>query len=219
MSTVSYQQDVETLIGQLKGMFPEDKFAVFNHDAQQLAAAHTSPLVAKPGDRARDFSLPNAHGNQVRLQALIEQGPLVLTFYRGVWCPYCNLYLKLLQQILPQIKQAGGSMVAISPMNPDNSKATIETSELEFEVLSDIGNKVARQYTRVFKNADEPIKAMSELGYDFYSFYDDKAPELPVSATFIIAPDGIIKFAESEGGDYRKRTEPEKILDILKTMK
>jgi len=219
MSTVSYQQDVEALIGQLKGMFPEDKFAVFNHDAQQLAATHTSPLVVKQGDRAADFSLPNANGNQVRLQDLIKQGPLVLTFYRGVWCPYCNLHLKLLQQVLPEIRQAGANLVAISPMNPDNSKGTIETSELEFEVLSDAGNQVARQYTRVFKNADEPIKAMSELGYDFYSFYDDRSAELPVSATFIIAPDGSIVFAESEGGDYRKRTEPEKILSALRSMK
>ncbi len=219
MSTVSYQRDVEELIGQLKGMFPEDKFAVFNHDAQQLAAAHTSPLVVKQGDRAADFSLPNAHGKQFRLQDLIDQGPLVLTFYRGVWCPYCNLHLKLLQQILPQIRQTGANLLAISPMNPENSKGTIETSELEFEVLSDVGNKVARQYTRVFKNADEPIKTMGELGYDFYSFYDDRSAELPVSATFIIAPDGIIKFAESEGGDYRKRTEPEKVLSVLKSMK
>ncbi|VAW69650.1 AhpC/Tsa family protein GSU0066 [hydrothermal vent metagenome] len=223
MSTVinppSYKENVSELIGQLKGMFPEDKFAVFNNDANQLAQAHVSPLSVKRGDLAPDFSLPDVEGNSVKLQDLLAAGPLVLTFYRGVWCPYCNLHLKLLQQILPEIKGAGANLVAISPMNPDSSKGTIETGELEFKVLSDPGNKVARQYTKVFKNADEPINTMAELGYDFYSFYDDRSAELPVSATFIIASDGVIGFAESEGGDYRKRTEPRKILDALESIK
>ncbi|VAX13089.1 hypothetical protein MNBD_GAMMA24-1896 [hydrothermal vent metagenome] len=94
----------------------------------------------------------------------------------------------------------------------------MESNALEFEVLSDAGNKVARQFTRVFKNADEPISSIAELGYDFYSFYDDKSVELPVSATFIIAPDKRVIFAESEGGDYRKRTEPQLILEALQSI-
>ncbi|HHJ35796.1 MAG TPA: AhpC/TSA family protein [Gammaproteobacteria bacterium] len=215
----SYKEDVAELIGQLKGMFPEDKFAVFNNDARQLEQTHVSPLRIKRGDTAPDFTLPNAEGKPVSLQSVLAKGPLVLTFYRGVWCPYCNLHLKLLQQILPEIRAAGASLMAISPMNPDNSKGTVETNELKFEVLSDAGNQVSRQYTTVFKNADEPIAAMSDLGYDFYSFYDDRSAELPVSATFVVASDGQVVFAESEGGDYRKRTEPVVILDALNSLK
>jgi peroxiredoxin len=219
LSLPSYKNDVNELIGQLKGMFPEDKFAVFNNDAKMLEQTHTSPLALNKGDQAPDFSLPNAEGEIIKSQELLAKGPLVLTFYRGVWCPYCNLHLKLLQQILPEIKQAGANLVAISPMNPDNTKGSVETNELEFEVLSDVGNKVTRQFTKVFKNAEEPISAMADLGYDFYSFYDDKSAELPVSATFIITSNGQVAFAESEGGDYRKRTEPGKILDALQAIK
>jgi len=214
----TYKENVNELIGQLKGMFPADKFAIFNDDAKQLNRTHTSPLSIKSGDRAPNFSLPNAHGKIINLQDLLTQGPVVITFYRGVWCPYCNLHLKLLQEMLPEIKHAGANLIAISPMNPDNAKGSVETNELEYEVLSDAGNKVARQFTTVFKNSAQAIQAMADLGYDFYSFYDDKSAELPVSATFIISAEGVIAFAESEGGDYRKRTEPSVILDALKAL-
>jgi len=211
----TYKTSLNDLVAQLKDMFPADKFAVFNNDADQLGRTHTSPLAINRGDRVADFSLPNADGKIINLQDLLKQGPVVLNFYRGVWCPYCNLHLKLLQDFLPQIKQVGATLLAISPMNPDSAKASIDTNQLEYEVLSDAGNKVARQYTRAFKNAEEPIQTMADLGYDFYSFYDDKSAELPVSATFIIGSDSIATFAESEGGDYRQRTEPTVIINAL----
>ncbi len=214
----SYSENLEELVGQLKGMFPEDKFKVFNDDANRLARNYQSPLVLKKGDKAPLFELPNAQGKPVSMADLLAKGPVVLTFYRGAWCPYCNLHLKLLQQVIPEMAKVNASMVAISPMNPDSSQAIIEANELQFEVLSDAGNKIARQYTQVFRNADESINAMSDLGYDFYSFYDDRTAELPVSATFIISSDGIVSFAESEGGDYRLRTEPAKILQALKSI-
>ncbi len=209
------KKNSNNLIDPLKGMFAEDKLGIFNNDAEKLAQKHPSPLAVKSAERAPCFSLPNADGKTINLQDLLVQGPVVLNFYRGAWCPYCNLHLKLLQDILPQIKQAGASLLAISPMTPDNSKASIENAELQYEVLSDASNKVARQFTRVFRNADEPIQAMADLGYDFYSFYDDRSAELPVSATFIISPEGIVTFAESEGGDYRKRIQPAAILSAL----
>jgi len=211
----AYKTSLNDLVDQLKDKFPADKFAVFNNDADQLGRTHTSPLAIHCGDRAVDFSLPNANGKTVNLQDLLKQGPVVLNFYRGVWCPYCNLHLKLLQDFLPQIKQAGANLVAISPMNPDSAQASIDTNQLEYEVLSDAGNEVARHYTRVFKNAEEPIQTMADLGYDFYRFYDDKSAELPVSATFIISSEGVVTFAESEGGDYRQRTEPADIINAL----
>jgi len=214
----SYKKDVKNLISELQGVFPAEKLAVFNNDAAQLGKDHSSPLKIARGDKAPNFKLPNAFNKIVDLSALLLKGPVVLTFYRGVWCPYCNLQLKMFQQILPEIKKRGASLVAISPMNPDNSIATIEASELEFEVLSDDKNRVARQFTSVFKNADEPIQAMSDLGFDFYSFYDDNSAELPVSATFVIDQDAHVLFAKSEGGDYRQRVEPKEIVDILNTL-
>jgi len=210
-----YKDEVKTLIGQLEGMIPQEPFQTFDADAKQLAASHGAPLKLKVGDKAPLFTLPNAKGEQIQLANFLEQGALVLTFYRGIWCPYCNLQLKLLQEALPQISAAGANLVAISPMNPDNSLGAIKENELTFEVLSDVGNKVARNFTTVFKNSAAAINAMNDLGYDFYSFYDDKSAELPVSAVFVINKSGEVIFAKSEGGDYRERVEVQEVLEVL----
>lgn len=211
----SYQSQLEGLLQQLPTMLPEDKLAVFHHDADEMGAAYTETLKLKTGDKAPDFSLPNAKGEQVALSALLKQGKVVLTFYRGVWCPYCNLQLKLYQQILPQIRRAGARLVAVSPMSPDNSQAMIDGNALQFDVLSDAGNKVAQGYTRVIQNPKSSIQAMADLGYDFYGFNQEKSDDLPIPATFIIAENGSVLFAASEGGDYRQRVEPGDILQHL----
>jgi len=211
----TYKNEVTELIGQLEGMIPKEQFQTFDSDAKQLAASHDTPLRLNVGDKAPQFSLPNANGEQVNLANLLEEGSVVLTFYRGVWCPYCNLQLKLLQDALPQISAAGANLVAISPMNPDSSQGAVKENELSFEVLSDVGNNVARKFTTVFKNSDAAISAMGDLGYDFYSFYDDKSAELPVSAVFVIDKNGKVIFAKSEGGDYRERVEVQEILEVL----
>ena len=185
----SYQTALEQLIRDLGGMLPPEQLALFNNDAARLAQTYPSPLKVLAGDKAPLFDLPNATGKHVSLEHYLQQGPVVLTFYRGVWCPYCNLQLKTYQQILPAIREAGANLIAVSPMTPDNSLGMQKANALQFEVLSDVGNQVARRYTTVFRNADAPIQAMSELGYDFFGFYGDTSAELPVPATFVIAPD------------------------------
>lgn len=211
----SYQEGLEELLDQLGGMLPADKLAVFNKDAERLGAEHPTPLRLRSGEMAPLFSLPNASGQPVALAELLKTGPVVLTFYRGVWCPYCNLELKLYQQILPDIREAGAQLVAVSPMTPDSSQQMKESNDLAFEVLSDVGGKVAGKYTTVFENPRSSVDAMAELGYDFFSFYADDTAALPVPATFVIARDGHIVYAGSAGGDYRQRVEPGDILDAL----
>lgn len=211
----SYKDELAELSQQLGQMLPADKLAIFNNDARQLGQQHFTPLKLREGDKAPFFALPNATGNVINLQDLLHKGPVVLTFYRGAWCPYCNLQLKNYQQILPQLIEAGAQLVAVSPMTPDQSLNMQQTNALQFEVLSDIGNKVARQFAATIINPQTSIQAMTELGYDFHSFYADKSGELPVPATFVIAKNGVIRFAASEGGDYRQRVEPKEILDAL----
>ena len=139
-----------------------------------------------------------------------------MTFYRGTWCPYCNLQLNQYQQALPSIKNAGAQLVAISPQTPDESLNIKEKNELQFEVLSDNGNIVARQYTTVFKNGEEPINTMTALGFDFDAHYSDDSREIPVPAVFIIEQNGTISFAKTAGGDYRNRVEAADIINALK---
>jgi len=215
LTTISYQQRLGELAEQLEQMLPAEQLAVFSQDAKQLAENYPSPLKLTVGDKAVPFSLPNPQGEHIELQSLLDKGPVILTFYRGVWCPYCNLQLKTYQEILPQITEAGATLVAISPMTPDNSLSIQQQNQLQFHVLSDIGNRISRAYTTVFKNGAAPIQAMTELGYDFYGFYNDESGEIPVPATFVIKQDGAITFASSRGGDYRDRTEPNELLTAL----
>lgn len=211
----SYAERLKELTKNLRQMLPPAALEVFDTDAKKLQEAHQSILKLNVGDKAPDFSLSNALGKTVKLSELLKNGKVVLTFYRGTWCPYCNLQLNQYQQIVSEIKSLGGQLVAVSPQTPDESLNIKEKNKLQFEVLSDNGNIVARQYTTVFKYGDAPLKTMSELGFDFDAFYSDDSREIPVPAVFIIEQNGTISFAKSEGGDYRNRVEPSEILSSL----
>lgn len=212
----SYKEELSKVRAELKEMLPPEELAVFDADAALLQKRIKAPLKVKAGDIAPAFELPNALGNRVGLGTLLEKGPVVLGFYRGAWCPYCNIELRLYQEMLPEIKEASASLVFISPQSPDQSLSLAEKAGLEFEVLSDTACQVAQRYVEVFKNSDAPIEAMDKLGYDFGSFYEDDSNLLPVPAIFIIGKDGIIKHAAAQSGDYRERNEPSEILEQLK---
>ena len=214
----SYRTGLAELRGQLTGMLPADALAVFDADAAQLAATHTDALRVRVGDRAPDFTLSDATGEPVRLADVLAEGPAVLTFYRGTWCPYCNLYLAQLQAVLDRVEGQGARLVAVSPQTPDESLTLKEKLSLRYHVLSDLGNQVARQYTTVFRNGDTPVGLMTELGIDFDAHYADDSRELPVPATFVIARDGTVAFAKTEGGDYRERVEPAEVLAALEKL-
>jgi len=216
LKTPSYQEGLKELRGNLSNMLPADALNIFDSDAAALQETHTSILKLHTGDKAPDFTLSNAVNESVNLYEVLKTQRVVLTFYRGTWCPYCNLMLAQYQSILSEIKAAGATLIAVSPQTPDQSLSIKEKNELQFEVLSDNGNIVSRQFVTVFKNGDNPVNVMNDLGFDFDSFYSDDSRELPVPAIFIIEKDGTISFAKSEGGDYRNRVEPTEILNALK---
>lgn len=211
----SYQEGLKELNKQLSDMLPAHALETFGADAEALHEEHTSVLKIKEGDKAPDFTLSNAINESVNLYEVLKQNRVVLTFYRGSWCPYCNLALNQYQAILSDIKDAGALLIAISPQTPDESLNMKEKNELQFEVLSDNGNIIAKQFTTTHANPEKSQVTMTELGYDYDSYYCDEDSELPVPATFIIEQDGIVSFAKSEGGDYRNRVEPSEIIDAL----
>lgn len=211
----NYNAEKDLLVEQLAVMLPKPQFQVFNDDASLLGEKHPNPLLINVGDKISNFSLPDATGTIIHSKDLLKKGSMVLTFYRGEWCPYCNLYLQQLQNVLPQIKDKNASLVAISPQKPDNSLSMKEKNKLRFHVLSDLGNQLAKKFTTVFKYGEQPLQAMADLGYDFNSFYADDAQELPIPATFIILSDGSVSFAKSQGGDYRLRVEVANVLNAL----
>jgi peroxiredoxin len=183
---------------------------------EQLKATRIEAQALNQGAQAPRFTLPNAQGRLVALNDLLAKGPVVLSFYRGGWCPYCSLELRSLQQHLPAIQAAGASLVAVSPEQPDQSLSTQQKNELTFEVLSDLNNVVAKQFGLVFQLPEEVQGIYQNLGIDLNQANGpDSQQELPVPATYIIQPDGNISFA-FVNADYQERLEPAELISALK---
>ena len=169
----------------------------------------------KAGDYAPQIVLENAKGATVDVGMLLKTGPVIVTFYRGGWCPYCNLELKAYQQILPEITAAGASLVAISPEKPDDTLSTAEKNALSFEVLSDVGQKVGRAFGLVYEFTEELKSAYHGFNLDIPA--RNGAPgewALPISATYVIDHSGSIIYAYTDV-DYRDRADPRDVLRVL----
>ncbi|MEE4260098.1 MAG: peroxiredoxin-like family protein [Bacteroidales bacterium] len=182
-----------------------------------IESVENSGIVASAkqvGNKAPDFTLNNALGNPVSLSDYLKEGKVVLTWYRGGWCPYCSLTLNALKEELANFKANGATLIALTPELPDESISTSEKHHLQFEVLSDIGNKVAREYGIVFKLTDE-VAAMYNQSFELNRYNGDESNELPLAATYIIDEKGEIVYAFLDA-DYRNRAEPSEITDFLK---
>jgi len=175
------------------------------------------PNALAVGDRAPQFALPNASGRLVDLAELLAAGHVVLTFYRGAWCPYCNTQLRGLQQALHEIESLGAALVAVSPQVPDGSLELIDEHELTFEVLSDAKSRIASDYGIVFALAAADRELFLEVGNDLATTNDDESWVLPAPATFVIAGSGTIRYVRVDP-DYTNRVEPAEIIDALRTL-
>jgi peroxiredoxin len=169
----------------------------------------------KAGDRIPDFSLPNHLGQERRIGELLADSVLVLNFYRGGWCPYCNLELHALQQALPDIRASGADLVAISPELPDKAMDTQARHALEFEVLSDIGNRVSEAFGLTFELPEQLRPIYTSIGIDIPAFNGDDSFVLPVPASYIVDSDGIIRH-HFVNVDYTRRLEPDDLLQVLR---
>lgn len=198
-------------------VIPPGITSLMDRATAELIASGLEGRAAGIGDRAPGFSLPNALGEQVSLERMLREGPVVLSFYRGIWCPFCSLELRALQQYMPQIKALGGALVAISGQTPDNSLSMVEKHRLTYEVLSDTGQAVASSYGLVFRLPDYLQEAYEKLGHPIPMFNGAGQQTLPVPGTFVIGPDGIIRFAYANP-DYRYRADPADILAVLKSL-
>ena len=167
----------------------------------------------KMGEPAPDFTLKNALGKAVTLSAEIKRGPVILTWYRGGWCPYCNLALAYMQRFLTQFREAGAELIAITPEKPDETLPTKEKHDLEFEVLTDEGNEIAKLYGGVHQLNKEVKDFYKDRGV--LDHYENDINEFPVPATYIISPQGTVIYAFVES-DYRQRAEPAFIVGAIK---
>lgn len=208
-------------LNQTKEMFisnapDEAQMQIFRHIKEQQQSGIEFGL--RVGDKAPNFTLTNPLGGQVTLYDELAKGPVVLTFYRGGWCPFCNLQLRTYQQYLPEFQKLGGQLIAVSPQSPDNSLSQKEKEELTFTVLTDPNGSVIENYKILFELPDYLKDAFkNKLGLDLKEFNKTDRWILPVPATFIIDKEGIVRNAHVDP-DFMDRMEPQEIIDQLKKL-
>lgn len=188
-----------------------------NRAMQELMASNAGEHAKTTGDNVPLFSLANAHGQQVNIADRLETGPVVLSFYRGGWCPFCNLEFNALQQILPEIQNQGAQLIGISPETPDTTQETVSKHGLKFEVLSDPGNVVSRQFGLIMTVSEEMRPLYLQWGLDIPAANGDDTWELPLPATYVIDTRGKIR-ASYVNKDYTLRMEPTAILEALQSI-
>jgi peroxiredoxin len=208
---------LRTQIAELERSMPPlapEQALLLEQAARELAHSGISEQALKSGAQAPDFTLPNAVGRAVSLDTALKSGPVVVTFYRGIWCPYCSLQLRAYQQILPEILRLGASLLAVSPQSPDKSQATLLKNFLQYEVLSDLGNAVSRQFGLVYQVPEWVRSTYLSFGTNLPEFNGDSSWELPIPGTFVIGDGRRILLAYADS-DPRNRLEPAAILEAL----
>jgi peroxiredoxin len=175
--------------------------------AARLVAAGVGAGAPKPGDTAPDFTLPDACGQPVSLAATLAEGPVVLAFFRGGWCPFCTLALRALAEAWPKLRRTGAQVLAVSPAGARHAQDACACSALLFPVLSDHGNAVARTYGIAFALEPEERAMYARFGHDIAAINGVPEWELPIPAGFVIAPDGRVEHAVVDPHTHR-RLEP-----------
>jgi peroxiredoxin len=214
---MSLQEQLKAKYEEIKKNAPNE-VAIFDADTESFISSGDAPQGLQVGDQLASFELPNQLGQTITLDELQGDSNIVISFYRGGWCPYCNIELCVLQQALPGFKSHGARLIAISPQLPDESMSTAEKNELSFPVLSDAGNKVAREFGLVFTLSEQLRPLYESFNIDLPATNGDKSFELPIPATFIIDSDGVVKGA-FVNADYKQRMDPSDIINVLKEIK
>ena len=199
-------------------MAPPDIHPIMERATAELIASGQAQRALKAGEVAPTFTLNDPEGNPVSSVDLLKEGPLVISFYRGVWCPYCNLELLALEAALPSFQAAGAKLVAISPQNSVNSRKSVRTNQLSFPILSDTHNDVAAAFGIRFALPDYLVELYKNLKNDLPAFNGDPSWTLPMPARYVVGQDGTILYAEVNP-DYTHRPEPEDMLLALKSQK
>ncbi|MFF8644971.1 peroxiredoxin-like family protein [Streptomyces sp. NPDC015345] len=211
---MSLKDELHDLYTNVHRGLPADVLEVMDRGAAQLLATRLAESALGAGDPAPRFTLASATGEEISLDALLAEGPVVLTFYRGAWCPYCNLALRALQQHHADLTARGARLVAVSPQIPDESLTLSEKERLAFPVLSDIGSGVAKRFGIAFDLSDELGALYDRLGFELDRVNAGHHRTLPLPATYVIDRAGVIRWAFVDT-DYAVRAEPADVLAAL----
>ena len=194
---------------------PHSVIETMHRATAELTATGLAERAKKVGDKAPAFLLKDPEGNTVSSKELLAKGPLIVTFYRGVWCPYCNMELQALQAALPEFQKLGASLVAISPQTAPNSRKAAKQNNLSFPILSDTKGEVGTAFGLKFKLPDYLVELYKGLKNDLPTINDDPGWTLPMPARYVIGPDSTILYSEVNP-DYTIRPEPSDMFAALR---
>ena len=215
----SYRQSVEQYMEKSKNEkspFSASDMAVMEKAGKDLASNMPAPGI-KVGEKAPEFVLNNAFGKPVSLKAKLIEGPVVLVFYRGAWCPFCNMHLHVLQESLPEMKKLGAQLITVTPQKPDKSIEQFREKGYPFEVLSDLDSKVMKDYKLYFELPADLVDVYKKHGLDIETFNGEGRNVLPVPGSFVIDTNGIVRAMYADT-DYKKRMEPSAIIEALQSL-
>ena len=181
---------------------------------RELEASGAVDNILQVGSQASEFELTDSNGKLVRSADLLARGPLVVMFFRGRWCPYCVATVEAWQRALPELQERRASLVAISPQTVKQNNLMADQHRLTFRLLSDPRNKVAKQFGVAYELPSDLQELNRRIFVNLEFINGDESWELPMPATFLIAPDRRILFAEAYT-DYTRRTEPQRVIDLL----
>jgi len=208
-------EQVSRLVETTAAQPPNEIMGAFTREQADLAARGRPAGVIEVGATLSDAKLLDPHGATTRLYAALGDRLSVLVFYRGAWCPYCNITLNTYEaELVPELTGRGVGLVAISPQTPDGSLSTLEKNELTFTVLSDPGNQIATAVGILTAPSDEVRAAQLHLGLDLAAVNADGTTGLPMPTTMIVDADRVIRWIDVHP-DYTTRSEPEQILAAL----
>ncbi|MBF8188062.1 AhpC/TSA family protein [Nonomuraea sp. K274] len=212
MTTTPIADQAAVLQTNMAQQAPAEVLAPFTEERQQLAATGVPAGVAQPGAQLQDAGLLDAHGQSTTLRGALAGKPAVIVFYRGAWCPYCNLALRTYQaELVEPLNDRGAALVAISPQTPDGSLTMQQTNELTFTVLSDAGNTIAGQLGILTEPTEQAKASQAALGLDVAATNADGTAVIPMPTTVIVDASGKIRWIDVHP-DYVTRSEPAQIL-------
>lgn len=211
---MTLQQRLDTLKAELASKVSADASAIMHDATTALKASGLVEKAIKVGQGAPSFVLPDADGVTFASEDCLARGPLVISFYRGLWCPYCNIELQALQETLSAFRARGAELVVISPQTAVNSRRSARTANLQFPILVDKGNVVAAEFGLRFRLPDNLIELYKRLGNNLALVNGDDSWTLPIPARFIVDRVGTVRYAEINP-DYSVRPEPKDLLAVL----
>lgn len=215
---MSLQDQLDAFKAQFKQQAPAAAFDAFARSTQELIDSNQANNALKVGQKAPDFSLTDANGNLVSLQTMLAKGPVVVSFYRGVWCPYCNIELQALEAALPEINARGASLVAISMQGAADSRKSQRDNNLSYPILTDTAGETAHRFGIRWAVQDYVIEFKKMFNVVLPDIHGDGEWNLPMPARYVIDTNGVIAYAEVNP-DYTQRPEPSDLYPVLDSLR